>query len=294
MRSGIFCLLLFLGITSNVFALSGPPKPLRELVYDSDFIIVGFVTKTFYYNGDARIAKIAVLENLQGDINKDTIEIKYYPDMDCPEPFRYFDSTFVISFMSKSKKSDNFYIRGGKQGVKTLKQDEIEIYKQRILEIQQILQISDSAEQRDETVEWLVKCAEVEATRWEGTFELDPENELLSYNSGRKKVIFNKTLSTEQKERLKKALLSSSTMVDFILVDLVYKDNETEIDSFLLVKLKNLKENDFWLAKNFITRLKYKHPSKEMDKVLEEFYNPPFESNRIKKILEQFVALIEK
>lgn len=302
MKLKIIFLLTFIGLTSNVFAYPISPRPLRQLVTESQFIIVGYVVKTFDKKKDkddwgSKVARIAVLENLQGIIQKDTIEIEFNPNMICPAPDRYFDSTYVISFVNKDKKSEKYYTHALNYGAKTLKREEIEIYKQRISEIQQIFKISDTNKQRVETVEWLVKCAEIETTRWEGTFELSPESDFMSFYSRSENQDFKSVINKEQKERLKKALFSSTEMIDFGLVDLVYKENETEIDDFLFTNLKNLKEDEYWIADNFMNRLKHKNNSKEMKEVMEEFDKLQFEyekKDELKKTIEKFIKLIEK
>lgn len=302
MKTTVIFLLSFFGLTSNIFAYPISPRPLRKLVIESQYIIVGYVVKTIDKKKDkddwgTKVARIAVLENLQGKINKDTIEIEFKPNMICPAPDRYFDSTFVISFIDKDKQSGKFKTHALNYGSKTLKKDEIEIYKQRISEIQQILKLTNSEKQRTETVEWLVKCAENETTRWEGTFELSSESNFMSYYSQDKKEDFINVLNNNQKERLKSALLNSNEMLDFGLVDLVYSGNEKQIDDFLFAKLKNLKEEEFWIADNFINRLKHKNTSKEMNEILKEFYEVQFEyekKDELKKTIEKFIKLIEK
>lgn len=294
--------MVFFGLTNNIFAYPISPRPLRQLVIESQFIIVGFVVKTFdkeKVNNDrnSKVARIAVIENLQGNIKMDTIEIAFNPNMICPTPDRYFDSNYVISFINKDKKSGKFYTHALSYGAKTLKMEEIEIYKQRILEIQQIINIKDIEKQRIETVEWLVKCAENETTRWEGTFELNPESNFMSYYSRTKSQDFKKVINAEQKERLKKALLNTKEMIDFGLVDLVYEGNESQIDELLLTKLKNLNEEEYWIADNFMNILKYKNTSNEMDEVIEEFKKLQFEFDKnleLKMIIEKFIKLIDK
>lgn len=302
MKQTIIFLLTFLGLTSNVFAYPISPRPLRKLVTESQYIIVGYVVKTFDKKKDkddwgSKVARIEVLENLQGIIQKDTIEIEFNPNMICPAPDRYFDSTYVISFVDRDKKSGKFHTHALNYGAKTLKKEEIEIYKQRIIEIQQILKIPDTVKQRIETVEWLVKCAENETTRWEGTFELSPESNFMSFYSRSENQDYKSVINKEQKEKLKKALLNSTEMIDFGLVDLVYKDNETEIDNFLLTKLKNLNEDEYWIADNFMNRLKHKNTSKEMNEIMEEFDKLQFEyekKDELKTTIQKFIKLIEK
>ncbi len=59
-------------------------------------------------------SKIAILENLQGIIKNDIIEIDFNPNMICPAPDRHFDGTYVISIVNLNKK------RGGEFHFHTL------------------------------------------------------------------------------------------------------------------------------------------------------------------------------
>ena len=175
---------IILGFISTVFAFPIPQRPLRQLVIESQYIIVGYVIKIYDKENNVKeengkivirfgpkIAQIAVLENLQGQIKKDTIEIEFNTRMICPEPDNYLDKTYVISFIDK-KEDGKFRTHALSYGAKTLKLGEIEIYKKRISEVQQILKIKDENTQFDKTVEWLLKCAENPVTRWEGVTEL--------------------------------------------------------------------------------------------------------------------------
>jgi hypothetical protein len=301
MKNAIMFLLTFLGIVSNIFAYPISPRPLRQLVKESEYIIIGYVIKTYEKKNDknewsTKVAKIAVLETLQGKLNRDTIEINFNPNMICPAPDRYFDRTYVISFINQDKKNGRFHTHALNYGAKTLKKEDIGIYKKRIFEIQQIFAIQDKEKQFIETVEWLVKCVEIKITRWEGTSELSPESNFMPYYPPDKTKDYKSVINAEQKERLKKALISSNEMIDFGLVDLVYKDNETIIDEFLFNKFKVLKENDYWVAYEFMNRLKHKNNSIEMAEVLKAYEKLRFEYDKkaeLKKTIKKFIDLIK-
>jgi len=301
MERTLFSILIFFGLAMDLLAYPISPRPLRKLVMESEYIIVGYVSKTYDKNDSdhwgPRIAQIAVLEKLQGTMQEDTIEISFHPTMICPSPDRYFDSTYVISFLNK--KGGEYYTYALSYGAKTLKKDEIEIYKKRILEIQNLLKITDEERQYPEIVKWLVKCAEYPATRWEGVFELSPESDFMSYYSRGKKEDFKNILTPSQKERLKAALLSTDTISykDFGLVDLVYNGNEKQVDDFLTNRLKFLREEDYWFADDFMDRLKHRNDSREMNELLAEFDRLQFnygKKSEQKKLIDKFIALIEK
>ena len=95
----------------------------------------------------------------------------------------------------------------------------------------------DPRRKDEQILEWLVKCAEQPATRWEGVYELSPQSDLMSFydreNSIRKDIF----LSTAQKHRLFDALFTTDTLqyFDIPLIDIVNGIN----DSAILVLLKS-------------------------------------------------------
>ena len=104
-------------------------------------------------------------------------------------------------------------------------------------------------------------------------------------------------MSKDQKNRYKKALFTSNELPEFDAVDLVYKDNESEVDKYLLDELKKLKEEHYWLANEFIKRLKYKNNSTEMTDLLKKYNELRFEKNKskeLKEIIDKFISLVER
>lgn len=310
MKQILLFLLTFLVLTINMFAYPISPRPLRQLVTESEFIIVGYVVKTYEKKKEkdswsSKVAKIAVLENLQGSLETDTIEIEFNPNMICPTPDRYFDSTYVISFIDKDKQRGNYQTHALNYGAKTLKKEEIEVYKKRIAEIQQILKIIDDTLRFDKTVEWLLKCAENQVTRNEGVTELSFlssfwSNHFCNENSFLKEGVTEEKsrnfLSIEQKIRYKKVLLRSIEVPEFNAIDLIYKENESDVDKFLLDKFKNIKEEHYWLAIEFMKRLKHKTEPAKYSDLLEKFNALQFEKNKtneLKQLIDAFISLIE-
>lgn len=305
MNKLLFIIIIF--SCNNIFATAYPitPRPLRKLVIESDAAIVGKVIsivdkkyegkkkKNIYYPS-YKIAKIVVLEVLQGKVKNDTIEIVFEPNMTCPAPAMYYEKTSVIAFLD-SNKNGGYSTHALSYGSKTLDSIGISIYKKRITEIQKILKIQDSVAQKTETIEWLVNCAENKSTSWEGVFELSNIKEFSNEPDNK----FAGLLNEDQKARLKKAYMSSiqSSYYDFNLSDLIYNDNKSEIDSILLEALKKLPEKDFYYASDYISRLKHINKSDEMEKLLKKYYAVQFENEKVQernKIIIEFITLVEK
>jgi len=294
-------LYIFISLTEKTFAYPISPRPLRQLVIESESIVIGYVVKTYNKNKEGadwfrNMAKIVILEKLQGSIKDDTIEIIFYPGMICPAPEIYYDSTLVISFIDEFDGS--YYTHAHSYGAKTLTKEEIAIYKNRIQEIQKIQKIANKEEQLTNTVDWLVKCAEIETTRWEGIFELMPESDFMSIFSIDKNQNFRKLLTEEHRERLKKALLKTKEINyrEFGLVDLLYKGNKSEIEDFLIIRLKDLKEDNYWFADEYFNRLKHRSKSESVKLILEQFESIEFKNRyrkEIRKIIEDFLILVE-
>jgi len=265
MKRFTFTFLLIIGLVVNTLALPIPSRPLRQLVMESEHIIVGYVVKTFdkdkkqgldefgYPSRPSdKIAQISISEQLQGKIEPKMIEVIFNPHVICPEPTEYFDSTYVIAFLDK--KVGLYETHALNYGVKTLTEAEIKVYKKRILEIQTILKNTNKTQQFTETVEWLVKCAENETTCWEGVYELHWWSGFM-YPYLENEGDYDKVLSTSQKQRLKKALFKSKKELVVkkeinqglaILMDVVYllHQKDKKVKAFFIKKLKSIDYQD--------------------------------------------------
>ena len=305
MKNLLLTFFIFL-ICNNLFAVNYPitPRPLRKLVSESEIIIIGNVfsivdkkhegkkKKNVYYR-EHKIAKIKILEVLQGKVTNDTIEVIFEPNMSCPAPARYFENSSVISFLDY--RNGEYTTHALNYGSKTLDSLGVSTYKERINEIQDILEIKDSISQRKETIEWLVKCSENESTRWEGVFELINHKE---FSNGKENGYLTE-LNNNQKLRLKKAFLESlnNDYYDFDLSDLLYSENKNEIDSILIEKLKLLPQENYYFASEFVIRISNIKNSVEIEKLLERYYEIQFETDQttdINNIVTELIRLVDK
>ena len=68
------------------------------------------------------------------------------------------------------------------------------------------------------------------------------------------------------------------------------------IEEFLLTKLKNLKEEEYWIATDLMQRLIHKNVGDEMNEILEKFEEIRFDGDNIaelEKLVKKFIDLIE-
>jgi hypothetical protein len=176
---------------------------------------------------------------------------------------------------------------------------DIALFRDRIREMQRILTIADTDQQFLETTEWLVKCAEHEATRWDGVYELSPESDFMSYYARSEQPPFKYMLTHDQKQRLKYALLTTTVVgySDFGLVDLVYLGNEEAVSRYLLDGLKKLPVEHLWYAGEYMKRLNYTLNSQELDALIASFEEKQFASDKeaeLKTIVQEFIALVDR
>lgn len=275
------------------------PIPLRRLVMESEYIISGhaieiLIEKSAKGEYQTHKARVKVSEVLHGSLKETILEIKYRANMICPAPPMFVDNTDVIAFLNKD--GNSYRIVGLSYGLKTLDSPGIEVYKTRIKEIQQITTLTDENDRFMQTVEWLVKCAESPATRWEGTYELSPSSDFMSFYSQTPPQPFYQMLTKEHKERLKVALLSGHREYeDFGLVDLVYADYRIEVRNYLLQGLQQMDDHRLWFADGYMRRLLYDNDSAELKKLADTFQDIQYKRGReseMKAIIDEFVTLV--
>src|SRR5262249_27409787 len=78
----------------------------------------------------------------------------------------------LIVFLKRSQRDPGYFTVGLSYGAKSLNNRGIEVYSARILELIEIEEQTDPNARRERLVEWLVRCAEEPATRWEGAYDL--------------------------------------------------------------------------------------------------------------------------
>jgi hypothetical protein len=93
-------------------------------------------------------------------------------------PENYAEGKTLLLFLIKSEEGEGYEVGNDTYGAKKLSDDDLKVYVERIEELAKILR----AKQPDkaEIVEWLVRCAEEHATRWEGAYELSTSQDFLN------------------------------------------------------------------------------------------------------------------
>ncbi len=76
-----------------------------------------------------------------------------------------------LFFLERREAGDGFEVNDEGHGIKSLADDELKVYRERIKELAAITR--EGTEDKAAITEWLVRCAEEPATRWEGAYELE-------------------------------------------------------------------------------------------------------------------------
>lgn len=131
MKTLITLTTLLITLQASATAYPIEPRPLRKLIAESEFIVIGHVVgleniqkpdNSFENN---TIAKIEVREVLKGSIKETIIEVPFNPNYICPAPPHYEANTDVVVFLDRTKRTWRTHALS--YGVKTLAPEDIAI-----------------------------------------------------------------------------------------------------------------------------------------------------------------------
>lgn len=154
-----------------------PPSPLRELYKESALVVTArvgdsVVLKRLDENGGAAMkTTLEVLETHKGESISKAIDVYYYawgPRLEYPAVF--IKGAKVLAFLRPREEGGGYEVYDLRYGVKQLPDEDLKVYVARIAELAKIMEREKPDPQ--EIAEWLVRCAEEPATRWEGAYEL--------------------------------------------------------------------------------------------------------------------------
>ncbi|CAD7798307.1 hypothetical protein CHRY9390_00316 [Chryseobacterium aquaeductus] len=265
MKLTIFYLFAFVIWFHNLFAYPISPRPLRNLIIESENIVYGKVTAIKKNKAsstgwdESHIAVFKIYEVLQGKIrNTENVEIYFSPEFSCPMPAHYEKGQTVLAFLDKEKGKEIYNTHALSYGSKPLDDKEFSHYKNRILEMQNILKIKDDEEKRDKTVDWLISCASEKSTRWEGLYELSPESDFMSFYDNRENIfVRNFKLNDDQTKKLRNLFFKIDKLeyIDLGLVDLIANEDDPEVLAVLTNHFKKSDKDFFWSGDFFMKKI---------------------------------------
>lgn len=153
-----------------------PSRPLRRLVIDAEFIVVAAVEKTAIRHEEkdhwaSGMATLRISSILKGHRDAKVISVYFAAFVMCPAPARYVEGKTVLAFLNRRKNGEGYRTYALSYGAKTPDNADMKVYVARVKELLAILK-EDGGKQTARTVDWLVRCAEHPATRWEGLRDL--------------------------------------------------------------------------------------------------------------------------
>lgn len=287
-----------------------PPQPLRILYKESDLIVVASVGRSVVAGNDEGYellrTDLTVSSVHKGQAKESTIYLYHWSYNEGHDiAGKYKEGDTLLFFLRDRKEGDGYEVDDFDYGVKQLSDADLRIYQDRIKEIASIL--DREKPDLEQVVEWLVRCAEEPATRWEGAWELASATYALqagidtSFAEGDKEAaeevstggvqaaevssgvaqepdeeldpIFALLLTEEQKRRLATALYSIPAAMesDIYLVEVVESWNDPGLTKFLVEQLTKMKDNPPLLAEDFMRVLARVLNDKELESLVEEY-----------------------
>lgn len=237
-------LLLITATPTISLAIEGPPQPMRNLYLDSELIVVATVwavSTTLDPQGyQVVIAELSLDMVVKGTPPDSRVKVAYPAFVSCPAPPRYKVGERVLAFLKRSNDGQHYYTVGSHWGAKNLSPHVLEAYVARLQELQAI-ENSEASVRESQLLDWLVRCAEDPATRWEGAYELSPPEcgwTMLRPN-------FAPQLSRSQKKRLAIALYRSPVIDkgELCLVNLLELWGDPQLAPFVFAYLKGVKDS---------------------------------------------------
>jgi hypothetical protein len=149
-------------------------QPMRVLYDHSDLVAIARESGSVKVGSDEDVTCLrtyAISSTLKGDATVKTVSLTG-PATDEGVPATKPDERFILFLIRRDEeiRGGSGDIYSGPEAMYRLPSDAIASYQKRIEELGEILALeSDSTEA---LVEWLVRCAEEPATRWEGAYEL--------------------------------------------------------------------------------------------------------------------------
>jgi hypothetical protein len=152
------------------------PKPLRVLYEESELVAVARVGDSVAVTTGEDMAQLKTALHLssllKGESKERVVNLHHlvWKEMDGSAPPAYAKNDVLLVFLNADENGDGYLSADDERGMKKLSPDDLKVYLRRIEELATITR----GEKPDAAAltEWLVRCAEEPATRWEGAYEL--------------------------------------------------------------------------------------------------------------------------
>jgi len=275
-----------------------PPIGLRELYRSADLVVVAKAGKTESLSEkldswfSAKVT-LTVEKSLKGKATDGKVTVYFAQGLVCPAPDRYPEDRTQLVFLKWRKEIQGYHARGLSYATKELAPRALEVYLLRLEELSKI-----PAEKRDEapspaTLDWLVRCIEGPATRWEGAMEFQ------SWGS-EKDPLFKAPspaqLSKAQRGRIVDALNGTAEFGrdEIYAVDIFKEIPDSRMDTYLATELRaQYARRRFYCTATLMTMVSERLKLEGGEKLISEFNLADAAAGMI-KALGKFLDLVEQ
>jgi hypothetical protein len=213
--------------------------------------------------------------------------------IECPAPDRYPLGKSQLVFLKWSKKLRGYVAPGLSYATRPIEEPVLGLYLRRMEELSRIPAEKPGEPPSAETLDWLVRCMEHPATRWEGAMEFQPPER---DDGPRPNAPSPAKLSREQRTRLIDALAATPGFdIDEIFVLQIFKDfPDTRIDTYLATELRaQYARGTFNWTAHLMTLLSERLKFADSAKLIEEFKQAE-DDEGTRKVLGKFLDLVEQ
>jgi hypothetical protein len=281
------------------------PLTLRWLYVNAELVVVAKPgrTKVLERSKDHQYSAsvpLSIEQTLKGDAKGTSITVFFGPTVDCPLPDRYPEDKTVLAFLDWDRTVSAYHARGFSYGSKELAPEDLKVYLARLEELAKIPEKEQQNPQCPEMVEWLVKCMEHPATRWEGAFEFDVVGHRGRRRSEiRSKLVPTSKLSPELLKRLVEALLKTREVSkgDLELASVLRDVADPRIDTLLVRRIReSIDLGDSWQGESIAWVIADRLKSDKASILLKRLYDlDRNEDNQTRiTVLVEFLTLVRE
>jgi len=301
MKSLLIAIAILCALPSQVLASTcpSPPVPLRLLVPNSEYILIGRITsieETTVENYTRLTATFEVNNVLQGRIKSKTISLYLDNWMELQLAESESDEGRMLVFINASEDDVDFYYPSAfRDSYKKLDEQGLNAYRQRIKELQGINAIKDEKRRDQLTVDWLINCATNRYTYWEGAYDLSPAGSFLEYyDYETDEFIPRIKLSFKQKQRIRASVLSQTkiTYIELGLIMTLVDGPDPELLRFMMKTLKSTATEYLYRQQGLMRQITVMSERQDLSDALAEIntidYDDDYEK-RINKIAQTFI-----
>jgi hypothetical protein len=224
-------------------AARGVPVPLRWVYDRSELVVLAKAGETVLLPRrplDWHYGKVVLTvdQTLKGKCDGAEIPVLYCPTQSCPAPASFPRGQTLLVFLNWDPNRNAYLVTADSYGTKGLVEAELAQYALRTEELSKLAPQKEDEGPSAEIVEWLVRCIEHPATRWDGAYDFLLANGEMMRSA--QKVPLVHRLSLAQFARIENALVSSADFGDgdSEVVEIFDGIANPRIDIYLATRLK--------------------------------------------------------